>query len=80
MQATNADMMAECLVNTDKYFSNKPADIRLSVYDELGYQRLIGADYIDKEVQRIIKSTCNQYLSDDVEMECSIEVANHWKK
>ena len=80
MQTTNADMIMECLVNINEFFKNKPAEIRLSVYDEIGYQRLKGQDYIDDQVKDIIISTCNQYLSDDVQMECSIGIASHWQK
>lgn len=80
MQTTNADMIIDCLVNIGTYFQIVPANIRLSVYDEIGYQRLKGAEYIEDHVVKIIKTTCNKYLSNEVEMECSVNVANHWSK
>jgi len=80
MQATNADMIKEAIINVHKFFQySGNGRLLMSVYDELVYTRPKDCKYIDDQVYRIIKSSCEKFLS-NVEMKISFNVENFWSK
>jgi DNA polymerase-1 len=81
-QTTNADMINDCLIEVNQYFMTLGMNfnIRMAVYDEIVYTRPKNCAHIDDEVIAIIKKCCNNYLSDNVHMEVSINVDKYWTK
>jgi len=84
MQSTNADMLKLCLIRLYEYFAytipEYDCKIRMTVYDEIVFEVPENTPEIAEAAKRIIINAANEFLTNDVEMECSMHINKTWIK
>lgn len=78
IQGTQADMMKESIVEIHDQIDHDRYVLLLQVHDEIVF-KFLGEDIV-KQVEKIVTSTCDRYLADNVHMGCAYHINDYWEK